>query len=138
MKRLISASSSEMLAMNAQELKTSIKASEGRVIVSENVVTQNVMDDISTSEVAAAFGADMILLNLFDVFNPRIVGLYDDENDLDTAKVHRDGSIIKHLQRLVGRPIGVNLEPVDSLAPMAETRAIVPEEITARSRKARL
>lgn len=35
MKRLISASSSEMLAMNAQKLKTSIKASEGRVIVSK-------------------------------------------------------------------------------------------------------
>lgn len=137
MKRLISASSSEMLAMNAQELKTSIKASEGRVIVSENVVTQNVMDDISTSEVAAAFGADMILLNLFDVFNPRIVGLYDDENDLDTAKVHRDGSIIKHLQRLVGRPIGVNLEPVDPLAPMTETRAIVSEGRTASMKSLR-
>ncbi|MFD1392315.1 haloacid dehalogenase-like hydrolase [Lacticaseibacillus jixianensis] len=137
MKRLISAKSSEMLAMNAAELKTSIRASEGRVILSENVVTQAVMDDISTSEVAAAFGADLILLNLFDVFNPLIVGLYDNENDLGSAKVHRDGSIIRHLQRLVGRPIGVNLEPVDPLAKMNETRAVVPEGRTASMKSLR-
>lgn len=37
MKRLISANASEILSMNAQELKQSIKASEGRVILSENV-----------------------------------------------------------------------------------------------------
>ena len=40
MKRLISANTSEMLAMNAEELKQSIKASEGRVILSENVATR--------------------------------------------------------------------------------------------------
>ena len=40
MKRLISANTSEMLAMNAAELKQSIKASEGRVILSENVATR--------------------------------------------------------------------------------------------------
>ena len=34
MKRLISANTSEMLAMNAEELKQSIKASEVRVILS--------------------------------------------------------------------------------------------------------
>lgn len=127
MQRLISATSSELLAMNASELKESIRASEGRTILSENVVTQQVMDDITTSEVATAFGADMILLNLFDVFNPVILSLYAGENDMKSAKVHKDGSIIHHLQRLVGRPIGVNLEPVDSFAHMTENRSIVPE-----------
>ena len=35
-KRLISADTSEVLQMSAQELKQSIKASEGRVVLSEN------------------------------------------------------------------------------------------------------
>ncbi|WP_444533316.1 DUF7916 family protein, partial [Streptococcus pneumoniae] len=40
MKRLISANPSEILQMNAEELKQSILASEGRVVLSENVVTR--------------------------------------------------------------------------------------------------
>lgn len=38
-KRLISANSSEMLQMKRDDLKQAIKASEGRVILSENVVS---------------------------------------------------------------------------------------------------
>lgn len=47
MKRLISANASEILRMNAQELKQSIKASEGRVILSENVRQEKVLLEIS-------------------------------------------------------------------------------------------
>ena len=36
--RLISANSSELLKMNGDELKQSIKANEGRTVLSENVV----------------------------------------------------------------------------------------------------
>jgi len=126
-KRLISANTSEMLSMNGAELKQSIKASEGRVVLSENVVVHEPLDGITTSEVAAAFGADLILLNALDVLNPLILGLYDGEETLATAKVHHDGEIIHHLQKLVGRPIGVNLEPVDPNAKMAENRLVIPE-----------
>ena len=64
MKRLISANASEILSMNAQELKQSIKASEGRVILSENVAPrESFIGDITNAEIARAFGADMILLN---------------------------------------------------------------------------
>lgn len=126
-KRLISANSSEMLAMNGTELKQSIKASEGRVVLSENIVVHEPLDGITTSEIAAAFGADLILLNFFDVLNPVILGLYDGEETIDKAKVHRDGQSIKRLQKLVGRPIGVNLEPVDPDAKMAEDRLKIPE-----------
>ena len=49
-KRLISANSSEMLKMNGKELKQSIKASEGRVVLSENVVVHEPLDGITTSE----------------------------------------------------------------------------------------
>lgn len=120
--RLISANTSEVLKMNGAELKQSIKASEGRVVLSENVVGHEIGDGITESEVAAAFGADLILLNGLDVLNPAIFGLYPNEG----AVVHHDGQSIKRLQHLVGRPIGVNLEPVDPNADMAENRLEIP------------
>lgn len=126
-KRLISANSSEILAMNGVELKQSIKASEGRTVLSENVVVHEAADGITTSEIAAAFGADLILLNLVDVFNPIILGLYPGEETLATAKPHHDGESIHRLKKLVGRPIGVNLEPVDPNADMAENRLTIAE-----------
>ena len=114
-KRLISANASEILAMNAEELKQSIKASEGRVIMSENIVTREpFIGDITNAEIARAFGADLILLNMVDVFAPKIAGLEEEE-----------GSFVEALHRLVGRPIGVNLEPVDDSANMAEERLII-------------
>lgn len=121
-KRLISADTSEVLAMDGAMLKKSIKASEGRVVLSENVVVHEGIDGLTTSEIAAAFGADMILLNALDVLEPVILGLYKGEETLATAKAHHDGQSIRRLQKLVGRPIGVNLEPVDPQAKMAEDR----------------
>lgn len=108
--RLISANSSELLKMSGEELKQSIKASEGRTVLSENVVVQPAIDDLTMSEIAAAFGADLILLNLFDVFEPKVSGL---ENQKD---------VVKKLKELTGRPMGVNLEPVDPDAKMESTR----------------
>lgn len=109
-KRLISSNASEILKMNSAELKKSIKASEGRTILSENVAPREpFIGDITNSEIARAFGADLILLNGLDVFNPEIFGL-----DI------KEGSFVDELHRLVGRPIGVNLEPVDLGADMSE------------------
>ncbi|WP_125706371.1 DUF7916 family protein [Lacticaseibacillus daqingensis] len=125
-KRLISADASDVLAMDGAALKQSIKASEGRVVLSENVVTHEAMDGLTTSEYAAAFGADLILLNALDVLKPVILGLYPGEETLATAQPHLDGEVIHRLQHLVGRPIGVNLEPVDPAADMAENRLVIP------------
>ncbi|MCF1684774.1 haloacid dehalogenase-like hydrolase [Tetragenococcus halophilus] len=126
-KRLISADTSDVLKMNGAELKQSIKASEGRVIASENVVVHEAIDGLTTSELAAAFGADLILLNALDVLEPVILGLYPGEETLATAKPHYDKKSIRRLQELVGRPIGVNLEPVDLDAKMAEDRLEIPQ-----------
>ncbi|WP_066890451.1 DUF7916 family protein [Clostridium nigeriense] len=110
-KRLISANASEILQMTAAELKQSIKASEGRTILSENVAPrESFIGDITNSEIARAFGADLILLNCVDVLNPWIFGL----------EVKEGSSFVDELHNLVGRPIGVNLEPVDLEADMAE------------------
>lgn len=114
-KRLISANASEILAMTAAELKQSIKASEGRVIMSENVAgRETYIGDITNAEIARSFGADLILLNGVDVLAPRIAGLENEE-----------GTFVEALHRLVGRPIGVNLEPVDNSANMAEERLVI-------------
>lgn len=111
-KRLISANASEILGNNSAELKQSIKASEGRVILSENVATrESYVGDITNSEIARAFGADLILLNAVDVLKPEIFAIGEYE-----------GSFVTRLHKLVGRPIGVNLEPVDSSASMVEER----------------
>lgn len=117
MKRLISANASEILAMDASELKQSIKASEGRVILSENVAPrESYIGDITNAEIARAFGADLILLNCVDVFHPEIFGLEHDNDDF-----------VEKLHHLVGRPIGVNLEPVDMEADMLEDRLDIPK-----------
>lgn len=126
-KRLISADTSDVLAMSGAELKQSIKASEGRTVLSENVVIHEASDGVTTSEYAAAFGADLILLNALDVLKPVILGLYPGEATLATAVPHTDGEAIHRLQKLTGRPIGVNLEPVDPNADMAEDRLVIPE-----------
>ena len=115
--RLISANSSELLKMNGDELKQSIKASEGRTVLSENVVIQPAIDGLTMSEIAAAFGADLILLNLFDVFEPKVSGL-----EVKDAK-----DTVKRLKELTGRPIGVNLEPVDPDAKMESTKLELPK-----------
>ena len=57
MKRLISANASEILRMNAQELKQSIKASEGRVILSENVAPrESFIGDITNQRLPELLG----------------------------------------------------------------------------------
>lgn len=115
-KRLISANASEIVKMTSDELKQSIKASDGRVVLAENVVTRTpVIPDITNSELSRAFGADLILLNGLDAFDPKIVN------------IDKNKHVIKELRRLVARPIGVNLEPVDIQATMTEEKLNISE-----------
>ncbi|MHC5229150.1 DUF7916 family protein [Enterococcus sp. LJL99] len=129
-KRLISASASEVKQMNAVELKQSIKASEGRTILSENVVVASPQaGDITNAEVAAAFGADLILLNAFDCFNPIVQGLpgitFEEVMNYWQFPEKNKTNPIKILKELVGRPIGVNLEPVDESSEMFSEKLII-------------
>ena len=122
-KRLLSANASEIVEMTATELKQSIKASDGRVVLSENVVTRTpVIPDITNAELARAFGADLILLNGLDAFDPKVVN------------VDEDKQVINELRRLVCRPIGVNLEPVDKPATMSEEKLNIVEGRQASSK----
>ena len=104
MKRILDCTASDFQNMNGQDLKQSIRASEGRVMLSEVMTSvAPLYPSVSNAELAAAFGADLLLLNLFDVFNPIVEGYECDE-------AH---SIIQKVKELTGRPVGLNLEPVD-------------------------
>lgn len=111
MKRLLNCTTSEMLSMNKDELKQSILASEGRTIMTETVVAcPPLLGDLTNAELAVSFGSDMVLLNVFDCNNPHINGLPETDKP------------VKLLKKLVGRPVGCNLEPIDENAKMMENR----------------
>ena len=116
-KRLLSCFTSDFNKMSGQDLKNAIKASEGRTVLSENNVVgrKSVAGDVTNSELARAFGADLILLNGLDVFNPYIDALPESDEP------------IKFVKKLTGRPVGLNLEPVDLNADMMEEIEIISE-----------
>lgn len=113
-KRLISATKNDLVNISKEELKKSIEASEGRVIMTETIVCfESLLRTISNAEVAKAFGSDMILLNFFDVLNPKINGIDTKENPVNEIK------------ELTGLPVGCNLEAVDFNATMLEDRITI-------------
>lgn len=111
MKRLLNCTSSEMASMTKDELKQSIMACEGRVVMTETVVAvPPLLGDLTNAELAVSFGSDMVLLNVFDCNHPKIMGLPETDEP------------IKLLKKLIGRPVGCNLEPIDEEAAMMESR----------------
>ena len=91
-------------------------------MLSENVALHASLErDITYSEIARSLGADMILLNGFDTLNPIILGMYGNQTVTDFNAMNAE-NIIRDLKKLVGSPIGVNLESVDKSADMAEDR----------------
>ena len=103
-KRYLDCSASEILQLSKKKLLEAIKGSEGRLLVSETIGTiQPVLMTVTNAELAASQGADILLLNVFDVNNPIVLGL--PEGTVPET-------MIKTLKHLTGRAIGVNLEPV--------------------------
>ncbi|QKY68385.1 haloacid dehalogenase-like hydrolase [Lentibacillus sp. CBA3610] len=122
MKRLLNCTASDFDEMNGDQLRQAIAASEGRVMLSEVIcATTPLYPGLTNAEYAAAFGADMILLNVFDVDQPTIEGL----------TVENPKNVITELKKLVGRPVGINLEPVDPDADNTETLVNLPKGRTA-------
>ncbi|CEG28956.1 DUF7916 family protein [Bacillus sp. B-jedd] len=118
MKRILDCTASDFAKMTGQDIKKSIIASEGRTLVSEVIGSFSpYYPAVTNAEMAAAFGADLILVNFFDVFNPEMLGMSNDEPE----------EIVRELKKLVGRPVGLNLEPVDLSAEKLETLNELPE-----------
>ena len=104
MKRYLDCTASDLEKMNKEEFLKAIEASEGRLIVCETIgKVQPMLGDISNAEFVAAMGADMIILNVFDVNNPEVNGL---------PKVEKQ-EIIREIKKLTGCKVGINLEPLE-------------------------
>ena len=102
-KRFLDCNTSDFQKMSKRELLDAIRASEGRVIITEVIgAVQPLLYHISNAELACAFGSDILLLNMFDVYHPVFHGLGDIAPD----------RIVTELKRLTGRILGINLEPV--------------------------
>ncbi|WP_206245589.1 DUF7916 family protein [Novosphingobium terrae] len=105
MKRFLDCAASDFFAMDRAEILCALKSSEGRIVVSESIVSvQPLLGDITNAELAASHGADILLLNRFDVDSPSIMGI----PGWIPPQEH-----LRMLQTYTGRLIGVNLEAVD-------------------------
>lgn len=96
--RLISASKSDFEKMTPMDLKKSILKSEGRVIMGQHLLFagEGLVRGVTNSELMFAFGADMVMLNTFD--------LDQLENNLGLC-----GLSLKELKSRCNRPIGIYL-----------------------------
>ena len=102
-KRYLDCTASEIRRMNGKELADAIAGSEGRLLVCETIgAVRPMLGDVTNAEFAAAMGADLIILNLFDVYAPVIQGLPDTAPE----------DVIREVKRLTGRAVGSILEPV--------------------------
>ncbi len=103
-KRLLDLNANDINDMSKEEKLLSIKMSEGRTLVTEIItMVPPLLLDISNVELAAGFGSDIILLNLYDVNDPKVFGIPEIEGQ----------SVIETIKTYTGRMVGVNLEPVD-------------------------
>ena len=102
-KRLLDCCASDFRSFSKNDLLESIQKSEGRVIACETIGTvQPLLGNVTNAEFAASMGADILLLNMFDVQHPVIRGLPETEPE----------NVVRMLKKMTGRPIGINLEPV--------------------------
>lgn len=116
MKRLLDIRPHEMVSTSKAELLNAIKASEGRTMVAEVIApAPALLWDVSNPELASAFGADMLILNMYDTENPSIF-----------SYAYDGPTLLKDLSKTIGRMVGINLEPVSDKALMDE-KTLVPK-----------
>jgi hypothetical protein len=98
--------------MDASELKESIQLAECRTIAAEiGTSSTPLVDGITNAELVAGMGADLVICNLYDVLNPMILGLPESlRGDIQGASFDQP---LQKLRTLIGRPVGINLEPIE-------------------------
>lgn len=124
-KRLIDTTARELASYKKQDLLTSIADSEGRTLAAETIGTVTPMlVDITNAEFVTSLGADLIMLNVFDVNEPVIQGL---------PQVPPE-EVVREVKRLTGRMVAINLEPAivkdtedNSVWNLTKGRQVTPE-----------
>lgn len=116
-KRMLNCFASDFDAMGRETLLAAIAGSEGRTLLAETIgAYPPILEDVTNAELAAAMGADIVLLNLFDLEKPAVQGL----------PPHAPEDTVRLVKRLVGRPVGINLEPAQPLKDPANPWALTP------------
>ncbi len=126
--RVLDLKPEELASIHPKDLLESIRLSEGRTIIAEIVSHKSpLISEITNGELAAAFGADLLLMNQYDVGRPLIAGIRDSMNfkPLESQK------------KMAGRAIGITLEPVDWNTPVYGKREILPPGRVASAANAR-
>jgi hypothetical protein len=119
-RRLLDANASDFASMSAGDLIQSIRLSEGRVVAAEVIaIAPPLIDKVSNTELAAGMGADLILLNFYDVTAPQVSGFADQASPSASAPafarvLHGRGVTLQLVKSWIGRPVGLNLEPIEN------------------------
>jgi hypothetical protein len=103
--RILDRFGDRLASLGGAELTDAVLAAEGRTIMGEVVAgAPPLLDATSNAELVCAFGVDLVCLNLIDPGAPGalVAGL----EDVDPSPDGFNG-----LARLLGRPVGLNLEP---------------------------
>jgi hypothetical protein len=121
MTRLLDLWGRELAELEGESLRDAILQSEGRAVMAEVIANAPpLLGGTSNPELVAAFGADLICLNMIDPTSPGplIEGL---EGVTPAPESFSD------LARFLGRPVGLNLEPDLESVPAAyrATEAVV-------------
>ncbi len=105
MTRLLDQYGSSLAALAGKELIEAIRESDGRSVLAEvDVSSAPLFAGTANAEIAAAFGADLICLNHVGINEWGAL-----ERGLEPVRPEPEGFF--GLRRLLGRPIGLNLEP---------------------------
>lgn len=113
MKRMLTATPQELVNCSARELLSAIKMAEGRTLrVGARIRANNLIDGVSNAEVVAAFGADIINLDTYDILNSNIPGWEskNPEDDIPFEEVQIKmgrGFSFREIEKIVGRPMSV-------------------------------
>lgn len=119
-KRLLDANASDFAAMSARDLVESVRLSEGRAVAAEVIaVAPPLLDKVSNAELAAGMGADLILFNFYDVTAPQVTGFPDQGKAGPGVPIFGQmswgrGVTLAQVKEWIGRPVGLNLEPVEN------------------------
>jgi len=92
LKRILDCGPADFKEMDGGALLEAVRRSEGRTILCEVLwPAPPLIDGVSNAGVAVAFGADLVLLNMFD------------------------GEDLTDIKERLGRPVGVNVEPSEAV-----------------------
>lgn len=111
--RLLDRFGADAAALKGGDLRAAIASSEGRIVMAEVVATAPpLLAGTSNPELVCGFGADLVCLNMVDPLaeGPLVPGL---------EAVDPQARGFGGLAALLGRPVGLNLEPDIDSVPLA-------------------